>query len=143
MGQAKPLPILRGEEQHWFDAARKGRLIYQKCADCGMIPSYPRGLCSSCWSSAIEEKDSAGNGVVYSFTVQYKPGAPEFADRVPYIVALIDLDEGVRMLSDLRGCDIDTVTVGLQVEAFFDDSDDPFPLPHFRPRTIGVTDESA
>lgn len=131
------LPFLRGEERKWFDAAREQRLLYQQCADCGAIPSYPRAICPACWSPTLDEKSSRGRGTVYSFTVQYRPGAPAFAEDVPYTLVLVDLEEGFRMLADLRGADPETVAIGLPVEIFFDQIDAETVLPRFRP-SIGT-----
>jgi uncharacterized protein len=122
----------RGEEQAWFDAAREGRLAYQQCADCGAVPAYPRAVCPTCWSSALVNKVSAGRGIVYSFTTQYRPGGAEFADDVPYTLVLVDLEEGFRLLADLRDGRPDSVTVGMPVEAFFDEAGPGLVLPRFR-----------
>jgi uncharacterized OB-fold protein len=131
--EPKPVPFPRGEEQGWFDAARDGRLLYQQCADCGAVPSYPRAACPSCWSSALAEKTSAGRGVVHSFTTQHRPGGRGFAADVPYTLVLVDLDEGFRVLADLRDGPQGTVAVGLPVEAIFEEAAPGLALPRFRP----------
>jgi uncharacterized protein len=133
MPAAKPVPFPRGEEQSWFDAARNGHLLYQQCAVCGGVPSYLRALCPVCWSSALVEKASAGRGVVYSFTIQYRPGGPGFADDVPYTLVLVDLEEGFRVLADLRDCPPQSLAVGLPVKVFFDEAAPDLVLPRFRP----------
>jgi len=123
----------RGEEQAWFDAASEGRLAYQQCADCGAVPTYPRAVCPSCWSSALVNKTSLGRGIVYSFTTQYRPGGAEFADDIPYTLVLVDLEEGFRALGDLRACRPESVIVGLPVEVFFDAASPGPVLARFRP----------
>lgn len=133
MSAAKPVPFPRGEEQGWFNAARDGRLLYQQCAECGAVPSYPRTVCPSCWSEKLVEKASAGRGIVHSFTTQYRPGAPGFADEVPYTLVLVDLAEGFRVLADLPGARPGAVTVGLPVEVFFAEAAPGLVLPRFRP----------
>jgi hypothetical protein len=133
MPASKPVPVPRGEEQRWFDAAREGRLTYQQCSDCGGVPSYPRALCPFCWSGALVEKASAGHGVVHSHTTQYRPGAPGFADDVPYTLVLVDLEEGFRVLADLRDCPAGSLGVGLPVDVLFDEADSGLVLPRFRP----------
>lgn len=130
MTSTKPVPFPRGEEAIWFDAAADGHLVYQRCADCGVVPSYPRSICPSCWSSDLRQETSSGRGVVHSFTVQYRAGAPGFEAEVPYTVVLVDLDEGPRVLADLVDIDVAAVRIGLDVEAFVDGSRS---LPHFRP----------
>ncbi|MEV8514265.1 OB-fold domain-containing protein [Dactylosporangium sp. NPDC051484] len=130
MSSGKPVPVARGEEATWFAAAREGRLAYQRCGDCGDVPSYPRAICPTCWSSKLHEEQSVGHGIVYSFTVQYRAGAKGFESEVPYTLVLVDLDEGFRVLADLHDCDVDSVAVGLEVQVYFDDV---ATLPHFRP----------
>jgi len=133
MASAKPIPFLRGEERAWFDAARESRLMFQQCESCGAVPNYPRSVCPTCWSPALQERTSAGHGIVYSFTTQYRPGAPGFADEVPYTLALVELDEGFRVLADLRDCPDEDLAVGLPVRAIFDEVSPNFTLPRFVP----------
>lgn len=104
--------------------------MYQRCGDCGAVPSYPRAICPTCWSSNLQEETSAGQGTVYSFTVQHRAGASGFESDVPYTLVLVDLDEGFRVLADLH-CAVDSVGVGLEVQVYFDDAVPA--LPRFRP----------
>jgi uncharacterized OB-fold protein len=130
---AVPVPTARGEERVWFEAARERRLVHQRCDDCGAHVFYLRTVCPSCWSERLSLRDSSGRGVVHTFTTQHRPGHPAFADRVPYTVVLVDLEEGPRMLADLVGCPPEDVHVGLPVEVVFDDVSDDLTLPRFRP----------
>ena len=75
-----------------------------------------------------------GRGSVYSFTVTHQAFHPAFADRVPYVVATIELEEGVRMVSDLPDDDVDNVAIGKEVEVFYEEVDDEITLPRFRLR---------
>lgn len=134
MGAAKVFPFLRGEEKAWFTAADQGRLIYQQCAKCWRVPTYTRAMCPYCWSSSLEVKTASGNGVVHTFTVQFRAGGPGFDEDVPYTLVLVDLEEGGRVLADLRGAERDVVRVGLPVEAYFDHVDEDTVLPRFRLR---------
>ena len=93
---------------------------------------YARALCPHCHREALEWVPAAGTGVVYSFTVVHRPAGPAFADRVPYVVALIDLDEGVRMLSTLRIADPARARVGQRVSVTFEDLEE-VTLPVFEP----------
>ena len=74
---------------------------------------------------------SAGRGTIYSFTTQYRPGAPGFADDVPYTLVLIDLDEGFRVLADLRDCPEGSLAIGLRVRAIFDEVTADLTVPRF------------
>ena len=127
----RPVPTLRGEERLWFDAAREGRLVHQRCQDCQARIWYPRVLCPTCGSERLDVVDSAGRGAVHSFTVLHRAGHPSRAADVPYAVLLVDLDEGVRVLADLDG-DPGTVAVGTRVEAVFQEVAPDLVLPRFR-----------
>lgn len=137
MNAGWPVPVLRGEENLYFDNARQGRLVYQECAACGARVFYPRALCPVCLSDDLELRGSRGRGEVYSFTIVNRPGHPAFADRVPYAVVLVDIDEGFRVLADLTGCDLADIRVGMQVTAVFEEVADGFTIPRFRPQPEG------
>lgn len=128
-----PLPTPRGEEALYFDALREHRLVYQACADCDAVIFPLRTVCPTCSSLALELRDSAGRGVVHSFTTHQRAMHPYFADRVPYTVVLVDLEEGFRMMSDITHCAPDDVHVGLPVASWFDDIDDEVTLIRFTP----------
>ena len=110
-------PESRGEEAVWYAAAQEGRLVYTRCSECsaGHLPLRP--MCPRCGSIAVSVVESAGRGAVYSYTVQHRRPAAEVP--VPNIVALIDLDEGFRMLSRIEHTEPDAVTVGARVEVRF------------------------
>ncbi|SMD22919.1 Zn-ribbon domain-containing OB-fold protein [Kibdelosporangium aridum] len=127
---APPKPAPRGEEQIYFQAATENRLTYQTCDTCGSTVFYLRAVCPHCGSESLRLRDSAGVGKVYSYTVQHRAGHPYFADRTPMTLALVDLDEGFRLLADL--VDVDEVAVGMPVEVVFHELDHDLTLPHFR-----------
>ncbi|MFI5593029.1 Zn-ribbon domain-containing OB-fold protein [Amycolatopsis sp. NPDC051758] len=126
-----PNPAPRGEERVYFDAAAENRLTYQTCDRCGSTVFYLRAVCPHCGGESLRLRDSAGRGTVYSYTVQHRASHPYFADRSPMTLALVDLDEGFRLLATLD--DVDDVTVGMPVEAVFRPQDE-LTLPYFRPR---------
>ncbi|MFI5611859.1 Zn-ribbon domain-containing OB-fold protein [Amycolatopsis sp. NPDC051903] len=125
-----PTPTPRGEERVYFDAAAERRLTYQTCDTCGSAVFYLRAVCPHCGGESLRLRDSAGHGTVYSYTVQRRASHPYFADRTPMTLALVDLDEGFRLLADVTG--EATLEVGTPVEVVF--GEDPM-LPHFRART--------
>src|SRR5450759_1750095 len=96
-----PTPIVNPDSQAYWDGARQDRLMIRKCKTCGELHFMPRYLCPSCWSTELEWIQASGYGKVHSFTVIRRPSLPSFAERVPYVVALIDLDEGPRMLANI------------------------------------------
>jgi uncharacterized OB-fold protein len=104
--------------------------VVQQCV-CGIYRHYPKPQCPECLSGEWRWTPVAGSGVIHSFTVTHRAFHPAWADRVPYVVATIELDEGVRMVSDLPAEDTELAAVGTPVEVFFDD-DGPITLPRFR-----------
>ncbi len=129
----KPLPVIDpGTETFWAEA-RAHRLTIPRCLDCGRHHFYPRSLCPHCHSERLEWTPVSGRGTVYSFTVARKPAGPAFAPDLPYVIALIDLDEGPRMMTNLVVPDAEAVRIGDRVAVAFDDVTPEITLPRFRP----------
>jgi uncharacterized OB-fold protein len=132
----RPRPTPNAMTEGFWQAARDHRLVVQRCAACGELRHYPQPLCPLCRSDAWTWTPLSGRGTVYTFTVTHQAFHPAWADRVPYVVATIELDEGVRMVTDLPPGDIAHVAIGAPVECFFEDHvlDDgrPFTFPRFR-----------
>jgi uncharacterized OB-fold protein len=126
----KPLPLPDGDTAPYWEAARAARLLIQRCDSCQRHIFYPRSVCPHCMSDQIQWVDAAGTGTVYSYTVVHR--SPEaFKPDVPYVVALIDLDEGVRMMSNIVG-GAGPLAIGARVEVFFDAVTTEITLPKFR-----------
>jgi len=116
----------------FWEAARRHELVVQRCDACGSLRHYPQYLCPHCRSDAWSWAPVEGRGIVYSFTVTHRAFGRAWAERVPYAVATIELDSGIRMMSDLPAEDLDDVAIGARVEVYFDDTDDDVTLPRFR-----------
>ncbi len=129
----KPLPTVTPWSAPFWEGCRRGELLIQKCQTCGALNFYPKLYCAECLSSNLEWVKSAGRGKVYSYMVVYAFQPTEFTEDVPYVVAIIDLDEGVRMMSNIVGCDPETVRCDMRVEVVFERATDAFTLPKFRP----------
>lgn len=128
----KPLPIIDPGSRPFWDAAREHRLSIPRCRSCENHFFYPRELCPFCHSGDLEWVDASGRGTVYSFTIVRKPAGPAFAADVPYVVAMIALDEGPRMLTNLIVDDVEAVRIGDRVEVSFVDVTDDVTLPKFK-----------
>jgi uncharacterized protein len=126
----RPLPAIDDESRPYWDAAREHRFVLQRCAACGEWVFYARALCPHCHAGDLAWTDASGRGTVYSFTVAHRPAAPWFADKTPYVVALIDLEEGPRMLSSLRVAPGE-VRVGQRVRVAFEEASEEVTLPVF------------
>jgi hypothetical protein len=131
-----PLPVPDGDSAMFCDGCKEGKLLIQQCEDCAQHIFYPRAVCPHCMSDRIKWVESSGKGKVYSFTVARRPAHPAFADHVPYVVALITLDEGVRMMSNVINVDVDAVKCDMPVEVVFVKVDDQITLPKFQP--VGI-----
>ncbi len=129
----KPLPRIDEEARGYWEALARHELYFQRCRDCGTKRFYPRALCPVCLSSATEWVRASGRGVVYSFTVTYQNQAPGFREELPYVLAIVELDEGVRMMTNVVGCAPDAVRVGMPVQVVFEDVTAEITLPKFRP----------
>lgn len=130
--QGEGIPILRTSPltQHFWAGVDEGELRYQRCRACQTAIFNPAHVCRSCTSSDLGWEVSAGLGSVYSYTVCYRPMTPDFT--TPYAPVLVDLDEGYQMLSDLVGCDVADLQVGLRVRVRFHRIGDRT-LPYFEP----------
>lgn len=128
---AKPLPTIDPGTRPFWDAAKDHRLMIPKCRNCGEYHFYPRELCPHCHSDELDWTDVSGRGEIYSFTIARRPAGPAFADDVPYIIAMIKLDEGPRMLTNLKVDDVETVNIGDAVQVHFEDVTDDITLPKF------------
>jgi uncharacterized OB-fold protein len=131
----RPLPSTKEHDTapFWL-ATKERRLTYQKCEDCGAVVWHPRAHCPSCVGGRLAWHDSAGRGVVYSFSVIRQSYHPFFRARVPFAVAWIDLDEGPRVLSNLTGVADPTrdVKIGMRVAVEWEPHEE-LAIPLFRP----------
>lgn len=127
------LPTVEAETRPFWDAAAEGRLLIQRCSACGEHQFYPRPFCKACWSEDVEWVEASGRGTVYTFSVVRRNDLPPFGDRVPYVPAIIDLDEGPRMMSEVVDVDPEAVEVGQAVVVDFRELDEERKRPVFRP----------
>ena len=131
------LPVADLETKPYWEATAQGKLLIKSCNACGHVFFYPRNHCPSCWSTDTEWKESSGRGTVYTFTVVYQNDLPPFRDRVPYVVAIVELEEGVRMTSNIEGITPEEVRCGMPVVVGFRDEqrtpDESVAIPVFRP----------
>lgn len=128
----KPLPTVDPESAPYWSALKQHRLVLKRCLDCGRHHFYPRALCPNCHSDALEWTDARGSGSIYSFTIARRPAGPAFKADAPYVVAVVQLDEGARMMTNIVTDDVDAVRIGQRVAVQFDDVTDDITLPKFR-----------
>lgn len=127
----RPLPMPDTDSRPYWEAATRHEFQLPYCTACQQHFFIPRVLCPKCHSDKVEWRKASGNGVIYSYTISRRPAGPAFAERVPYVVALIDLDEGPRMMSNVFTDDVDSIRIGQRVRVDFDDAGE-ISLPVFR-----------
>jgi uncharacterized protein len=129
----KPLPRIDEESRGYWEALQRHELYVQRCRDCGTSRFPPRAICPACLSSAVEWVRASGRGTVYSFTVTHQNQAPGFRDELPYVLAIVELAEGPRLMTNLVECASDAVRIGMPVEVVYDDVTPEITLAKFRP----------
>lgn len=116
------LPIIDVGIDDWWKAGADGRLLIEECASCGHAYLYPRRMCPSCWSDDVRWRDVSGRGVLYTYSVVRMNDLPPFNERVPYVLAMVDLEEGPRLMTNLEGVSLADIEIGMAVQ--------------FRPRSL-------
>jgi uncharacterized protein len=130
---SKPVPIPDEISTPFFDGARAGKLMLQHCTACDGWSFPVRERCPHCFAAKLHWRQSSGRGTLYTFAIMHQVMNPGFASSVPYNVAQIDLEEGVRMVSNVVGIANDALRIGMKLEVFFDDVGDNCRIPKFRP----------
>jgi uncharacterized OB-fold protein len=128
-----PVPAISAAMQPFFEAAREHRLVVQQCRSCGALRFPAREICTRCLARDLGWAPVTGRGTVFSYTVVHQVYHPGFADAVPYPVVIVELEEGVRMVSNLVDCPLTAIAVGMPVEVVFDELTPEVTLPRFRP----------
>ena len=128
----RPLPQPSPLTRPFWDGARRHELWIQRCRACGTHLFYPRRLCTSCGSTDLDWVETSGRGSVFTYTIARRPTHPAFADRVPYVIAVVELEEGPKLTTNIVGIDPDDVRIGMPVVATYEDLDD-VSLVNFQP----------
>ncbi|MCL8207493.1 MAG: Zn-ribbon domain-containing OB-fold protein [Actinomycetia bacterium] len=127
----RPKPVVDHDTKPFWDAVAQHRLLLRHCEDCGRYIFYPRAVCPHCFSDRLTWREASGRGTIYTYTVSHRAVAPYWEGKTPYVVALIDLEEGPRMLSNVLAPP-EAVHVGQKVRVVFTTVDD-WTYPEFVP----------
>ena len=127
-----PLPALEGLTKQFYEWCRQGELRFQRCA-CGTWRHVPRETCARCGSFEWEWARSSGKGRVFTWTVAARAMHPAFTADAPYAAVVVELDEGVRLVSRLVDCPPDAITIDMPVAVVFEAVTPEITLPRFRP----------
>ena len=129
---SKPLPALDGLTKEFYNWCRRGDLRFQRCSACQAWRHVPRPMCAACGSFEWTWQRSSGRGTVFSWTVAERPMHPAFQDDVPYAPLVIEMEEGVRLVSEMLDCSPDELEIGMPVELVFDHVTPEITLPKFK-----------
>lgn len=130
---SKPLPVVNDLNRPHWDGARRHEYWIQRCQDCDHRWFPPQSNCSCCWSTNMEWTQSTGRGTVLSFVVYHQGWLPGYREDVPYNVAIVELEEGVRVINNIVGVPNDSVEIGMPVEVTFEDVTPEVTIPRFTP----------
>ena len=131
-GAERPQPVRTGISEGFWEAVERDELAVQECSDCGLLRHYPQEGCASCGSPDFTWRRVSGRGEIHSYTVTHRAFHPAWAEHVPYVVATIELEEGVRVVCDLLDAPPDAVAIGQRVEAYFETMPGQGRMPRFR-----------
>lgn len=132
----KPLPAITDQSRRYWDAAKAGRLELPRCDHCGAFHTYFEPWCSHCGGEGVHWEQLSGRGTIWANCRFHKVYFPGFEDVVPYNVALVELEEGPRMMTNIVGLEhgtLDEMPIGMEVEAVFDPVTPEVTLVKFRP----------
>lgn len=130
----KPLPFIEPDTRPYWEGCRRRDLYIPRCLDCNEFHFYPRGICPYCQSQRLSWVRSSGKGTVHTYTVTRQNGSRGFREEVPYVLAIVELEEGVQITTNIVGCDPNDVKIGMSVMVTFEDVTPEITLPKFRPR---------
>jgi uncharacterized OB-fold protein len=131
---SKPVPAITPEMAEFFEGARRGQLMVQKCESCGELSFPAHEICSNCLGTRSSWVPVSGRGEIYSYNVMHQVYHPGFAAEVPYAVVVVKLAEGPKIVSNLVGVSPREIRIGMPVEVTFEKMSDEVMLPKFRPR---------
>jgi uncharacterized OB-fold protein len=132
IAHTKPLPAMEGFAKEFYGWCKQNQLRFQRCTDCGTWRHVPREMCAACGSWHWEWAQSSGRGTVFTWTVVARALHPAFQNDTPYAPVVIEMEEGVRLLSQVVDCTPDRLRIGMPVEVVFDAVTPEITLPKFR-----------
>ncbi len=128
----KPLPKPTADSAGFWEGCKRHELVIQQCTDCGKYRHYPQPMCPACHSMNREWSRVSGKGKIYTYVRCPQAFHPGWADEAPYGVVTVELDEGVRMVSNMVDVKPEDLEIGMPVEVVFEDVTDEVTLPKFK-----------
>ena len=128
----KPIPETQPWSERFWEGTKQGKLLIQVCKDCKSKIFYPRKFCPECWSGNLDWIRASGKARIFTFSTAYSMVEPKFMDELPYTIAYVDLEEGIRMMTRIIDCKPEDISFDMDVEVLFHERNGYF-LPYFRP----------
>ncbi|MFV1971307.1 MAG: Zn-ribbon domain-containing OB-fold protein [Acidimicrobiia bacterium] len=126
----RPIPGIVPATAPYWEAAQENRFVLPRCRECGRFHHHPRSWCPHCWSTDLDWEEASGRATVVTFSVVHQPPSPAF--DVPYVLAVVELEEGPTMMTNIVDVAADEVRIGMEVVVTFEPRGD-LALPQFRP----------
>ena len=126
-------PLIEDESAPFWDGLKEHKLLIKHCTACDAYHYYPRPFCPSCWSDDVEWYEASGRARVYSYSTVYVNDLPPFGPEVPYVAAVVELEEGPRMMTRLVDCTKDDISIDMAVQVTYEPLDDELQMAVFRP----------
>lgn len=127
------LPTIEGESQPFWDAAKEHRFLIARCGSCERVHHYPRPFCPYCWSEDVAWVEASGRATLYTYSTVFMNDMPPFRDRLPYLAAVVDLEEGPRVMTNLVDVDSSDLEIGMPLEVAYQQISPDVTVPVFRP----------
>ena len=131
MSTQTPQPVADGDSRVYWEGIAQGELRIQRCDACTCYVFYPRSICPHCHAERLAWVTATGRGVIYAYTVVHQAYGP-FAEEVPFVVAIVELEEGVRMMTRIIDAPRERITIGAPVRVTFQPASEEVTLPYFR-----------
>jgi uncharacterized protein len=132
MAHDRELPTVEDESRPYWEAAKQGKLLVKTCNACGAVHHYPRPFCPTCWSEDVEWLEASGRGTLYTYSTIFRNDLPPFDAWGAYVAAIVELEEGPRLMTNIVDCDPAELAVGMPVKVLFRDLTDEWSAPVFQ-----------
>jgi uncharacterized protein len=133
MAHERELPQVEDETRPYWEAAKQGRLLVKRCNACHAVHHYPRPFCPTCWSEDVEWQEVSGRGTLYTYSVVFRNDLAPFNEWGAYVPAIVELEEGPRLMTNIVDAEPSTLTVGMPVQVAYRELTEEWSAPVFRP----------
>jgi uncharacterized OB-fold protein len=127
------LPTMDDHSRPYWEGFRTGRFLVARCGGCGRVHHYPRPACPYCWSEDVAPVQASGRATLYTYSIVHMNDLPPFKERLPYVAAVVDLEEGPRVMTTIVDCDPADLRIGMALTADFHEVADDLTVAVFRP----------